>query len=203
MTTDSFLLSTLLSVPPEELYAAWLDADRHAAFTAATVEPRVGGRFTAWNGYIEGITEALEPGQLIVQSWRTSEFPPDAPDSRLELRLSDAEGSTRLVLRHTNIPAGQGTRYESGWQEHYFEPMAVYFSAPPAEARPKKTTPKKQVATRATGKAAAAKKPPPSKKVAERAAKKAAPGKKPPKKLLVAKKVGKRATKKAAPRKQR
>lgn len=43
------------------------------------VEPRIGGRYTAWKEYISGITLELQPFRLIVRSWRTTEFLEDAP----------------------------------------------------------------------------------------------------------------------------
>ena len=63
-----------------------------------------------------------------MQSWRTTEFPDGAEDSRLELRLSVAEGGTRLTLTHSAIPEGQGEQYRDGWKEYYFEPMVEYFT---------------------------------------------------------------------------
>ncbi len=74
------------------------------------------------------MTQVLEPNHRIVQSWRTTEFPPESPDSRLELILEEVEGGTKLTLRHSNIPEGQGQMYKDGWVEWYFEPMQAYFS---------------------------------------------------------------------------
>ncbi|MBI5564404.1 MAG: SRPBCC domain-containing protein, partial [Chloroflexi bacterium] len=49
------------------------------------------------------------------------------PDSQLDIRLVAVDGGTRLTLKHSAIPAGQGASYESGWVENYFEPMQNYF----------------------------------------------------------------------------
>jgi uncharacterized protein YndB with AHSA1/START domain len=125
-------ITDVLPGSPERIYRAWLDPEEHSAFTggAATVEARVGGRHTAWDGYIEGRILELSPGRRIIESWRTSEFPEGAADSRLEVSF-DPEGSThtRLTLVHTDIPTGQGRQYEEGWVEHYLEPMRAYFAA--------------------------------------------------------------------------
>ena len=50
-----------------------------------------------------------------MQSWRTLEFPSDAPDSRLTITLSAVPEGTRIEIQHDNIPAGQGPRYYAGW----------------------------------------------------------------------------------------
>ncbi len=93
----------------------------------ATVEPRINGRFTAWDGYIEGTTVELEPNKRIVQKWRTSDFPPNCPDSKIEIILEEVENGTRLTLIHSDIPEGQSDEYKKGWKEFYFDPMTRYF----------------------------------------------------------------------------
>jgi activator of HSP90 ATPase len=127
---DAFEVSTVLAVSAERLYRTWLSSDEHGAMTggAAQIDPTSGGLFSAWDGYITGTTLELEPYRRIVQSWRTVEFPADAPDSLLEITLDENVGETRLTLRHSQIPAGQGSGYESGWVDNYFEPMRDYFS---------------------------------------------------------------------------
>lgn len=60
-----------------------------------------------WDGYIEGIDEELEPGRRIVHSWRATEFPPDSPDSRLEIVLEGVEGGARITLHHGSLAEGQ------------------------------------------------------------------------------------------------
>ena len=131
--SDSLKLSTTLAAAPQRVYRAWLDGSEHAAFTggAAKVDPRVGGSFTAWDGYIHGTTLELEPERRIVQAWRTTEFPDDSPDSRLVVLLEAVPEGTRLTLLHTRVPAGQGEGYRQGWEDYYFAPMREYFRAQP------------------------------------------------------------------------
>ena len=123
-------LSTLIPAEPEKVYLAWLDSAGHTAITGspAKIDRRIGGKFTAWDGYIEGTTLELQPFQRILQSWRTSEFPDSSPNSQLEVLFEPAEGGTRLTLIHTNIPDGQAEEYRQGWEDFYFTPMTSYFS---------------------------------------------------------------------------
>jgi uncharacterized protein YndB with AHSA1/START domain len=130
MAKDAFTLTTTLPAPPARVYEAWLDPDEHGAFTGgeATVEARVGGPFSAWDGYITGTTLELVPGQRIVQAWRSTDFAETDADSRLEVTLADdGDGGTQLTLLHSEIPDGQGERYANGWREFYFESMQDYF----------------------------------------------------------------------------
>jgi activator of HSP90 ATPase len=125
-----FELSDVLPASSREVYAAWMSTDGHTAMTGATakVDPRPGGAFVAWDGYINGKTVALEPGRRIVQTWRTSEFQDSDPDSQIEVLLEPVDGGTRLTLHHRNVPDGQFGYERGGWQESYFEPMKDYFS---------------------------------------------------------------------------
>jgi uncharacterized protein YndB with AHSA1/START domain len=125
-----FTISTILPAIPEKVFRAWLSTDGHSAMTGspAKVEPRVGGTFTAWDGYITGKTLELKPYTRIVQAWRTSEFPNESPDSRLEIILEAVKEGAKLTLIHSNIPDDQADSYEGGWDENYFIPMKEYFS---------------------------------------------------------------------------
>jgi activator of HSP90 ATPase len=127
--TDSFSVSHVLPATPEQIYEAWLDTDDHSEMTGApaTCDPKVGGAFTAWEGYIEGTNVALEPFSRIVQRWRTLEFPVEAPDSLVEIVLEASNGGTIMTINHSEIPEGQGDSYKVGWGDHYFGPMSAHF----------------------------------------------------------------------------
>lgn len=128
--SNDFSLTATIPATPREVYDAWLDAGAHAAMTGGAVteaSTEVGGAFDAWNGYIHGANVALEPGRRIVQSWRTSRFSDDDPDSRIEIVLEAVEGGTRLMLNHTGVPDGHDGYRDGGWENNYFTPMRTYF----------------------------------------------------------------------------
>jgi uncharacterized protein YndB with AHSA1/START domain len=129
--TDSLKVSAVIHAAPEVVYKAWLNGKQHGEMTdtpAARITARVGGKFTAGGGYMWGTTLELDPPRKIVQSWRTTEFPEDAPDSRLEVLLEDERGGTRITIVQTDIPSGQGASYRQGWIDYYFAPMKRYFT---------------------------------------------------------------------------
>lgn len=128
--SESLHLEIILPTTPEILYKSWLDSTRHRDFTGgdALIEPHPGGSFSAWDGYIKGIMLKLEPYQRIVQSWRTIDFPDGLPASHLEILIEPTENGTRMILKHTEIPASQLEQIELGWKENYFVPMLGYFS---------------------------------------------------------------------------
>ena len=129
---ESFEVSFLFpGKSAEDIYTAWLDSQSHSAMTGspAEVEPGVGGKFTAWDRYIQGQTLSAEPFRRILQTWRTTDFPEESPDSRLEILIEQVEGGAQVTLLHSEIPEGQGEDYRQGWEEYYFEPMGRFFSA--------------------------------------------------------------------------
>lgn len=127
--SENITVSRVIPARPERIFTAWLDPDEHGKMIGSLATSEDDGRFTAWDGYIEGRTLEEVPPAKIVQAWRTSEFPEDAPDSILTIYFEPAPGGTKVTIQHTNIPDGQGASYESGWTEHYFEPMTRYFSS--------------------------------------------------------------------------
>ncbi len=119
-----------LAVSPEHLYTAWLDSNIHTAMTGGEADcgDQIGDEFSAWDGYISGKNLELVQNEKIVQTWRTVEFLENDEDSLLTLLFEKAEGGTKLVLIHKNIPEGQ-TQYDQGWVDNYFEPMKLYFDS--------------------------------------------------------------------------
>ncbi len=128
--SESLKVSTLLNATAKDIYIAWLDSKGHSAFTKspAKVDPKKGGKFIAWDGYISGTNVGLKPYTRIVQKWRTTEFPEGSPDSNLEILLEQGKKGTKLSLIHTEIPDGQAKEYKKGWIDFYFKPMKKYFS---------------------------------------------------------------------------
>ena len=106
-----------------------MSSEGHAAMTgsSAKVDGKVGGKFSAWEGYIFGTTRELTPNQRIVQAWRTSEFPDDAPDSHVEILLEETADGTKVTLTHSDMPEDQVDSYRQGWEDFYFKPMKEYF----------------------------------------------------------------------------
>ncbi len=130
MKKDSIRVSAVIPAEPERIFDAWMSSAGHTAMTgsAAAVGESPGSSFTAWDGYISGTTRELERPRRILQSWRTTDFASEDPDSSLEVLLEGVKGGgTRVTLVHTNIPGGQGGEYRKGWLDFYFRPMKDYF----------------------------------------------------------------------------
>lgn len=126
---DSIKISTTFKISAEELFSAWLDTHKHSAMTGslAKMSKKIGNKFEAWDGYITGENIDIEQNKRVVQSWRTSDFPPGNKNSRLEILFEEGKGKTKITLIHTDIPKGQGKNYKKGWKDFYFTPMKAFF----------------------------------------------------------------------------
>ena len=116
-------------VKPYEVYDALVDPRKHTEFTGAkaTGQGKAGAVFTAWDGYITGKHLTLEPGKRLIQEWRTSEWPKDAPASRLEWTFHPKGDGTEVTLVHSEVPAEQAESYRQGWIDYYWDPLKQYF----------------------------------------------------------------------------
>ena len=133
MKTRAIRQTVRLPAPPAAVYRALADSKGHAAFTGskAKMPKRAGGRMTAYGGYISGKVLGLWPGTGLLQTWRTTEWPKGAADSRLEIRLAPSGKGTRLTMIHSNVPASQAARYRSGWKAFYWAPLRRYLKGRP------------------------------------------------------------------------
>jgi activator of HSP90 ATPase len=124
-----FKLTHVFPASPDVIYDTWLRSRGHTAMTGskAKMSARIGGRYTAWDGYISGRNLILEPGKRIVQSWRTTEFTDADEDSKITVTLTPVKAGTRLTLVHSDVPDGHTSYENGGWRDCYFKPMGKYF----------------------------------------------------------------------------
>jgi uncharacterized protein YndB with AHSA1/START domain len=129
--------TVVVGASPLEVYEAYADPKKHAAFTGTGVTgtPKMGGKFTAGDGYISGKYIKLEPGRRIEHEWTTTEWPAGYPPSIVELTLRPKGNGTELKMVHSKVPAEQVEYYAEGWEKYYWVPLKKYFekSSEPAK----------------------------------------------------------------------
>ncbi len=130
MKTTTIIQKITVHASPEQVYEAYMDAKKHAAFTGsgATIDPKVGGKFSTWDGYIFGKNLELDPGRKIVQEWKTTEWPEGYPPSRVEFVLTKVSGGTEISMIHSCVPEEQADDYAQGWSDFYWTPLKAYFN---------------------------------------------------------------------------
>lgn len=117
-----------INAKPEEVYEAYTNAKKHGEITGSKVvfENKVGGKFSAWDGELEGKNLELIDGKKVVQKWRADDWP-EGRYSDLTIEL-EAEGKgTKLTLTQENVPDDKADEIDDGWHQYYWEPMKEYF----------------------------------------------------------------------------
>lgn len=117
-----------LPAPPERLFDIYMTSREHAAAigSTATVSRKVGGRFTAFDGWLQGRTLAVVPKRLIVQAWRGADWKKSELDSILVLSFEKAGRGGRIALVHANVPERHAAGIRKGWHEYYWKHWREY-----------------------------------------------------------------------------
>ena len=129
LKTTTIKQTAVIPATPNQVYDAFVDSKKHSEFTGskATGKPVIGGKFAAWDGYIQGKYIQLEKGKRLVQEWTTTEWPEGYPPSRLELTLTEQGDNTEVTLVQHDVPEKQASEIAQGWIDFYWEPLKDYF----------------------------------------------------------------------------
>jgi len=121
--------SITLSAPPEDVFEVLMDSRKHTKLTGATarIDRSVGGKFSAYDGYIEGQNVEVVRNKRIIQLWRGSDWPP-GHYSRATFHLRKIARRTHLVFRQSNVPPGQYKAIKQGWTDFYWNPLRKMFN---------------------------------------------------------------------------
>jgi activator of HSP90 ATPase len=124
MKTRTIRQSVTIKATPHDVYEALMDSKKHSAFTGdkAVISREVGGKFSAFDGYAEGVNLELVPDKKIVQTWRASDWP-EGSSSKVTFALKAAAGGTQLTFIQTGIPEEFADDVSQGWQDYYWAPL--------------------------------------------------------------------------------
>jgi activator of HSP90 ATPase len=128
MNTRTIRQSVTFKVSPHDVYEAIMDAKKHAEFTGSLVKMSrsIGGKFSIYDGDIEGKNLELIPDQKIVQSWRYSDWP-EGHYSKATFSLKEISEGTRLTFTQTGVPEQFYEDIRQGWLDYYWGPMKELF----------------------------------------------------------------------------
>ena len=128
---ESIQFSVDFPVSPERTYHAWLDTYEHSQFTGkdASISSTPGQEYSSLGGQVSGQIVTATPFSHIVQTWKTAEYPPDAPASEVDIRLEPTCLGCLFTLAQTGIPDGFSRHVLEIWENAYLRPMKEYFDA--------------------------------------------------------------------------
>jgi len=126
----NIVMAASLPAPPDKLFDMYLDAAEHAAMTglSVTLEAHAGGVFRAFDGMLSGTILHIQPKSLIVQTWRSVNWPLTAMDSVLTLSFWPAEEGGRIELVHINVADEDFAGVSQGWEKYYWTPWRGYLT---------------------------------------------------------------------------
>jgi activator of HSP90 ATPase len=124
MATKIIKQSVTIKAKPHDVYEALMDSKKHAKFTGekAVISREVGGKFTAFDGYAEGVNLELVPDKKIVQSWRADDWP-EGHYSKATFSFKEAAGGTQLTFTQSDVPEESAEDIAQGWRDYYWAPM--------------------------------------------------------------------------------
>ena len=122
--TKNISQSISFKASPHNIYEALMDSKKHSQFTGdeANMSKRVGGKFTAGNGYITGENIELIADQKIVQWWRGSDWP-ENHYSKVTFALNKSNEGTDLEFTQSGVPEEHFEEISQGWHTYYWEPL--------------------------------------------------------------------------------
>lgn len=125
--TKTIRQSVVFKASAREIYELLMDSKKHSRFSGAkaVIGTKVGSRFTAYDGDIEGKNRELIKDKKIVQSWRIGDWP-NGHYSIVTYKLSKSPRGTKLEFIQTGVPESEYKSISSGWKEFYWEKMKEF-----------------------------------------------------------------------------
>jgi activator of HSP90 ATPase len=129
MENKTISQTIVLNAPRNLVYEAILDPKIHAEFTQAKAENdiKVGGKFSAYDGYINGTNLELKKDERIVQQWTSADLP-KGHLTEVIFEFKDHPKGTELIFTQTNVPEIYLKSLTQGWKDSYWKPLKAMFS---------------------------------------------------------------------------
>jgi activator of HSP90 ATPase len=128
-TRTSIHQDVAFKASPQQIYEVLLDSKQFTAFTGrpAEIDPKEGGVFTLFGGLVSGRNIELVPNQRIVQAWRPASWD-QGIYSIVKFDLKPQGSGSMIVFDHTGFPEGKYDGLLSGWNGHYWDPLAKFLT---------------------------------------------------------------------------
>lgn len=113
---------------PKKVYAALIEEKRHAKFTGepAKIARKVGGAFSCYGGWLQGINVELVPAKRIVQAWRGKNWPAGTYSIATFALAKAAGGKTLITFTHVGVPPSKFKDINKGWRMFYWKPLKAH-----------------------------------------------------------------------------
>src|ERR1017187_2097636 len=103
MTAYSIEMTFHVNAAPDEVFELLTNQEKVAQWGGgkAIVEPKVGGKFEMFDGWVRGKVLDFKPGKSLSYSWRPDDFHKEWEDSVVSYQFAPAkEEGTNVKLNH-------------------------------------------------------------------------------------------------------
>lgn len=109
-------------VKASTLFELYTNASKHQEATGAPalITDKLGDPFNLYDGFCFGENIEIKKDKLIVQSWRTEDWPDLVDDSIVVIRLVEEGDDTHLYLTHADLPEVMAESLRTGWEDYYW-----------------------------------------------------------------------------------
>lgn len=124
LKTRTLRQSAVFRASPHDIYEMLMDSKLHSRFSGAkaSISRKKGGRFTAYDGWINGRNIEIVKDKKIVQEWRGADWP-EKHYSKVTYKISRNGNGAKLSFTQTGVPEDKYIDISKGWKEHYWEKM--------------------------------------------------------------------------------
>ena len=123
--------SVTINASPGAVFEALMDQRQHSQFTGepAKISRKPGGVFRCYDDYIDGVNVAVEAPDVIIQAWRSRNWPRNHY-SIVTFKLAKLSGGrTKLAFTQSGVPAWDYADKNKGWRTHYWDRLKKYLAA--------------------------------------------------------------------------
>ena len=90
----------------------------------AVVQPRIGGTFSMFGGWVTGTVLAYQPGKHLAYTWLPNDWKKGTTPSIVVYSFVRVGSKTRIRITHKQLPTKTAARdHLAGWQEHVVDPI--------------------------------------------------------------------------------
>lgn len=120
-----------INAAPDAVYAVLLGSEKFTTMAGgreANISSEVGGEVSLFGGAIQARNIELVPGQRVVQSWRSADWP-EGVHSLVRFELAKSADGTQVKFDQSGHPDDAEPHLEEGWAQMYWTPMNAMFAA--------------------------------------------------------------------------
>lgn len=115
---------------PSEIYKIFMNSDKHTKLLGreSLISNKIGGKFSIYGGYIDGINLELEQDKKIIQKWRAKEkgWPPNQY-SKVSILIKSIPNGSQVEFTQFGVPETCYELFNRDWHTFYWNPMEKMF----------------------------------------------------------------------------